>query len=144
VLILLPPSEGKSPPRRGRPLRLDELPFPELYAARRDVVDALVRLCRDEPERAARVLGLGTTQADEVARNAGLMAAPTTRADTVYSGVLYEALDLASLDRAGRRRATQWLVVTSSLLGLVRPADRIPAYRLAPGSTWSSATSRGC
>jgi len=49
----------------------------------------------------------------------------------VYSGVLYEALDLASLDGAARRRATSWLAVASGLFGLLRPADRIPAYRLS-------------
>jgi cytoplasmic iron level regulating protein YaaA (DUF328/UPF0246 family) len=45
--------------------------------------------------------------------------------------VLYEALDLVGLDAAARRRATSWLAVTSALFGLVRPGDRIPAYRLA-------------
>ena len=133
MLILLPPSEGKTSPRRGRPLALGELAFPDLYAARGDVLDALVALCDGDPDEAARVLGLGRTQADEVARNAALREAPTGRADAVYSGVLYEALDLSGLDAAARRRATQWLVVTSSLFGLVRPADRIPAYRLAGG-----------
>ncbi|MFP5407571.1 MAG: peroxide stress protein YaaA, partial [Gammaproteobacteria bacterium] len=57
----------------------------------------------------------------------------TARADRVYSGVLYEALDLTSLDAAARRRATSWLAVTSGLFGLLRPADRIPAYRLSGG-----------
>ena len=64
-------------------------------------------------------------------RNAALLTARTARADKVYSGVLYEALDVASLDAAARRRATRWLAVTSSVFGLVRPGDPIPAYRLA-------------
>jgi cytoplasmic iron level regulating protein YaaA (DUF328/UPF0246 family) len=80
------------------------------------------------------VLGLGPTQADDVRRNAALSTARTARADAVYSGVLYEALDLASLDQAARRRATRWLAITSSLFGLVAPGDRIPSYRL-PGAT---------
>jgi cytoplasmic iron level regulating protein YaaA (DUF328/UPF0246 family) len=84
-----------------------------------------------EPAVAARVLGLGRTQTDEVAIDAALRAAPAARADRVYSGVLYEALALASLDAPARRRATSWLAVTSALFGLLRPADRIPAYRLS-------------
>ena len=48
--------------------------------------------------------------------------------------MLYDALDLASLDQAARRRATRWLAITSSLFGLVAPGDRIPSYRL-PGAT---------
>jgi hypothetical protein len=60
-----------------------------------------------------------------------LASAPTARADHVYSGVLYESLDVASLPAAARRRATNRLATTSALFGLVRPADRIPAYRLS-------------
>jgi cytoplasmic iron level regulating protein YaaA (DUF328/UPF0246 family) len=133
VLILLPPSEGKSSPARGKPLDLDTLGFPELTGQRRRVLDALVGLCSGPPDEAARVLGLGTTQLDEVRRNAGLCEAPTARADAIYTGVLYDALDLGSLDAAARRRATRWVAITSSLFGLVRPGDRIASYRLAGG-----------
>jgi uncharacterized protein len=132
MLILLPPSEGKAAPRRGRPLDLAGLSFPDLVEQRAQVLDALVSLCTtDRPADAARVLGLGPTQTDAVAADARLASAPTARADRVYTGVLYEALDLASLDAGARRRATSWLAVTSSLFGLLRPGDRIPAYRLA-------------
>ncbi len=135
MLILLPPSEGKSAPRRGRPLDLESLGFPQLYGARADVLDALVTLCEGDPAKAAQVLGLGTTQAGEVDRNSALRTAATARADHVYSGVLYEALDLPSLTGGARRRATSWIAIVSGLFGLVRPGDRIPAYRLAGGVT---------
>ncbi len=131
MLVLLPPSEGKATPRRGAPLDLTSLSFPWLAPAREEVLDALTTLCRDEPDRAAEVLGLGPTQADALTRNARLREAPTTRADRLYTGVLYDALDLASLDAAARRRAGRWLLVTSGLLGFVRPGDRVPAYRLS-------------
>jgi uncharacterized protein len=135
VLILLPPSEGKSAPRRGKPLELDRLSFPSLHEARAEVLDALLTLCTTggagDVAKAAEVLGLGKTQADEVLRNADLLTAPTARADQVYAGVLYEALDLATLDTAARRRATAWVAITSGLFGLLRPGDRIPAYRLS-------------
>ena len=80
-----------------------------------------------------QVLGLGPTQADDVRRNADLLDAPTARADAIYTGVLYESLDLATLDPAARRRASRWLAVVSSVFGLVRPGDRIPSYRLSGG-----------
>jgi cytoplasmic iron level regulating protein YaaA (DUF328/UPF0246 family) len=135
VLILLPPSEGKSAPRRGAPLQLDKLGFPALREPRAAVLDALVSLCTtDSPDgvaKAAGVLGVGRTLTGEVERNAGLLTAPTTRADHLYTGVLYEALDLPSLTGAAKRRASSWLAVASGLFGLVRPTDRIPAYRLA-------------
>ncbi|PKH41068.1 hypothetical protein SAMN05192575_10925 [Nocardioides alpinus] len=131
MLILLPPSEGKTAPRRGKPLDLTSLAAPTLTGTRKTLLQALVALCRDEPEKATGVLGLGPAQRDLVQRNADLEVAPTARADAIYTGVLYDALDLSTLSPAARRRATSRLAVTSSLFGLVRPGDRIPAYRLS-------------
>ena len=135
MLILLPPSEGKAAPRRGRPLELQDLSQPSLTPARERVLDALVTLCRDEPDHAATVLGLSRSQLDLVERNATLPDAPTARADRIYDGVLYDALDLASLSPGGKRRAASRLAITSSLFGIVRVGDRIPAYRLSGDAT---------
>ena len=131
MLILLPPSEGKAAPRRGRPLALGDLAFPSLTGTRERVLDALVTLCSGDPATAAGSLGLGPTQHDLVARNAGLREAATTRADRVYTGVLYDALGLDTLSSAARRRAGSRVAVTSALFGLLRPGDRVPAYRLS-------------
>ena len=135
MLVLLPPSEGKTPATRGRPLDLETLSFPALTATRERVLDALVALARLDPQRALTVLGLSARQLDEVARDAGLETAPTAAASRVYSGVLYEALDLSSLDAPARRRATRQLVVSSALFGALRVGDRIPAYRLSGDTT---------
>lgn len=131
MLILLPPSEGKSVARRGKPLDLATLTAPTLTATRERVLDALVTLCSSDPQVAAGVLGIGHTQLDLVRLNTGLRTAPTARADRVYSGVLYDALDLGSLAAGAKRRAASRVAITSSLFGLVRPGDRIPAYRLS-------------
>lgn len=132
MLILLPPSEGKHAPTRGKPLALGDLDFPGLSEARDDVLTALIELCSDgNVDRAAKTLGLGATQTDLVRTNAGLLTAPTARADRIYTGVLYDALDVVSLSPAAKRRATRWLAVQSSLFGLVRPDDQIPSYRLS-------------
>ena len=131
MLILLPPSEGKTAPRRGKPLDLASLTQPSLTPTRTRVLDALVDLCNTDPTKAAEILGLGATQAELVTRNAELREAPTARADAVYTGVLYEALDFAGLSTAAKRRARTKVAVASALFGLVSPADRIPAYRLS-------------
>jgi len=131
VLILLPPSEGKTAPRRGKALDLAGLSAPSLTPARERVLDALVALCGGDPVLAAAVLEVPKTQLELVGLNAAVRDAPTARADTVYAGVLYDALGLASLSAGARRRATARVRVTSSLFGLVAPTDRIPAYRLS-------------
>jgi cytoplasmic iron level regulating protein YaaA (DUF328/UPF0246 family) len=129
VLVLLPPSEGKTVPRRGRPLDLGTLSFPPLTETRRTVLRSLAAASAS-PD-ALTLLDVPPTLGDEVDRNLVLATAPTAPAAAVYSGVLYGALGLSSLDTAARRRANRWLVVTSALFGAVRPTDRIPAYRLS-------------
>lgn len=135
MLILLPPSEGKAAPRRGKPLDLAALSSTALTAARTRVLDALVALCEGDPEVAARTLGVPATQPELVALNARAASAPTARADAVYTGVLYDALEASTLSPGAKRRASSRLAVTSSLFGLVRPGDRIPAYRLSGDAT---------
>jgi cytoplasmic iron level regulating protein YaaA (DUF328/UPF0246 family) len=135
VLILLPPSEGKTAPRRGKPLDLSTLSAPGLTPFRERVLDALVTLCSGDPAAAAAALEVPRTQLDLVALNASARTSPTARVDAVYAGVLYDALGLATLSAAARRRATARVRVTSSLFGVVAPADRIPAYRLSGDAT---------
>lgn len=135
MLILLPPSEGKAAPRRGASLDLAGLSFPSLTEARTQVLTALVDLCRNDPAQALEALGLSAGQADLVDRNAHLLEAATARADAIYTGVLYDALDAATLSTAARRRAARRVAVASALFGLVSPGDRIPAYRLSGDAT---------
>ena len=135
MLVLLPPSEGKTAAARGKALDLDGLSFPALTATREQVLETLVTLARRDPQQVLSVLGLSSRQLHEVARDAILDTAPTATAAKVYSGVLYEALDLASLDPASKRRAQRQLVVSSALFGALRVGDRIPAYRLSGDSS---------
>jgi uncharacterized protein len=135
VLILLPPSEGKHAPVRGKKLDLDRMSLPRLNDHRRLLLDELTTLCAGDPEKAAAVLGLGRSQHDEVVRNAGLLEAPTAPAAKVYTGVLYAALDHQTLTGAALRRVNRWVAVQSALFGLVRLTDRVPAYRLSADVT---------
>jgi uncharacterized protein len=134
VLILLPPSEGKAAARAGRPLDPGGLSRPELNPFRERAVDALAALCAD-PDAARAALGLGPTQHDEVLRNARIRTAPTLPASRLYTGVLYEALDLASLPASARRLAQRWILVFSGLWGVLRLTDRVPPYRCPVGAS---------
>lgn len=134
MLILLPPSEGKAAPaRRGRPVDLAALPHPNLGPLREELLDALATV--SARAGAAEALGLSPGLADEVARNVDLRTTPARRAIDVYTGVLYAALDHASLSPAGRRRANRWVRVQSALWGPVSPTDAVAAYRLPMTAT---------
>ena len=135
MLILLPPSEGKASPAQGPRLAWSKLSFPELTPARKEVADALVRLSAGPATKARATLGISARQDDELERNRGLLASPTAPAGEVYTGVLYDALDLASLDARARRRAASDIAIASALFGLLRVTDRIPAYRLSADTT---------
>lgn len=106
--ILLPPSEGKAEPEGGKPVDLDSLVFAtELSKQRQKLLRAV------DPK---------------------LRKAPAAPAAEIYSGVLYQRLDLAGLSAAARRRAAKRVLIASALWGFVRPTDRIPCYRLPPSA----------
>jgi cytoplasmic iron level regulating protein YaaA (DUF328/UPF0246 family) len=131
VLVLLPPSQGQTAPARGGPRKITS--FAELDPVRETVLQALVQLCRADPDKARDVLGLSPRQAGEIARNAALDRAPAAAAAKVYTGVLYEALGFATLQPAAARKAKRDIAVFSALWGAVRLGDRIPAYRCPAG-----------
>ena len=133
MLILLPPSEGKASPSRGRPLDLDTLSFPALTEPRRATIDALI--AASGRADALQVLKAPAGAADAVEGNRTLWSAPTAAVRDLYTGVLYDALDAESLDAGARRRAGRWLVVQSAAFGALRFGDRVPSYRLSMGVT---------
>ena len=138
MLILIPPSEGKAAPEHGTRLRPTELSFPELNPNRTMVISALTRLCRDHPLEAVGILGLGPKQRLDILRNADLPKMPAAPAIEVYNGVLFEALGAPTLSSRERARLNRMVVIASGLFGLLRPDDRIPAYRLSGGATLPS------
>ncbi len=96
MLVLLPPSQGKASPGRGRRVGLSTLAYPRLRDARERLIDAV---------------------------DPALRTAPAIPAAELYTGVLFAALGLADLPWDG-------VLIASALWGVVRPGDRIPAYRL--------------
>ncbi|WP_418276595.1 YaaA family protein [Isoptericola jiangsuensis] len=131
MLICLPPSEGKTRATEGGPVDLATLTSPSLDSQRETVLDALARISA-RPD-ATEILKVGSSLADEVARNTTLRTAPAAPATEVYTGVLYAAAGLGTLDDDAARRAAADVLVFSGLWGVVAPHDRIPAYRLSMG-----------
>ncbi len=132
MLILLPPSEGKTRPDSGPTLNPDALHFPELASARKEVLAALMDVSAATDAR--EVLGVGASLAAEVRRNTVLENEPCAPAHRIYSGVLYDALGYATLTPAQQAAAEDTVVVVSALWGALGFGDQIPAYRLSMGT----------
>ncbi|MFD3549952.1 peroxide stress protein YaaA [Streptomyces sp. NPDC058655] len=133
MLVLLPPSEGKAAGGSGAPLKPQDLSLPGLAPARAAVLEELVALCTGDELAAREVLGLSEGLRGEVAKNAALRSAAARPAGEVYTGVLYDALDLDGLTPQARKLADDALLVFSGLWGAVRVTDRIPSYRCSMG-----------
>ncbi len=132
MLILLPPSEGKTPAPAGAAVDWAALSFPGLNVARARVLEALGTVSAHED--ALALLGVGATLRADVERNTRLHEEPAAPAHQVYSGVLYDALGYDSLTPAQRAKADAAVMVVSALWGAIRFADRVPAYRLSMGT----------
>src|SRR6476469_1608884 len=102
MLVLLPPSEGKTRPEGGESVDLEAL----VYAA-------------ELGEKRAELLE---------AFDPSLPKAPAAPAHAVYTGVLFGRLDLPMLPAKVRRK----VLIASALWGVVRPDDRIPYYKFPP------------
>jgi cytoplasmic iron level regulating protein YaaA (DUF328/UPF0246 family) len=133
TLILLPPSEGKTGRRRGRGVALGTLSCPELNPVREQVLDTLAKVSASAD--AYDVLDVGASLQHEVDRNVRWRTEPSVAVSELYSGVLYDALGYSTLSAGSKRRAANRLLIISAAWGALRPADRVPPYRLSMGTT---------
>ncbi|QPL06372.1 MULTISPECIES: YaaA family protein [Actinomyces] len=132
MLILLPPSEGKTSPVSGPTLDLASLLGAEaLSDPRREVMSALARVSARSD--ASSLLGLGPRSAGDVALNLVLEQAACAPAHALFTGVLYDAAGMALLgaDPATRRVLGGHVVIMSGVWGALRATDSVPDHRLS-------------
>jgi len=135
-LILIPPSEGKADGGAGDPWTAGTMSFASLDAARARVQRSLGAAMKAKIADRQKLLGVkGVALASATATNLGVGVAPTMPAIERYTGVLYDALDAASLSKRDRTRLDEQVVIFSGLWGLVRPTDPIPDYKLKMGGS---------
>ncbi|QJC21653.1 YaaA family protein [Arcanobacterium buesumense] len=131
MLILLPPSEGKTQPTQGPSLDLQSLSFPEFSDAREQLITELIAI--SQREDALDILKVGARVADDIARQTDLWNLPCAPAYEVYSGVLFNAMDMSNASPSDIKRANRHTLIFSGLFGINHPSDMIPAYRLSMG-----------
>ncbi len=131
MLILLPPSESKSERGEGRRVRLGSLVAPRLGGARERVLRSVTELAHGDAAPAAAALRLPPgVAAAALAVNRDVLCSPTRAALDRYTGVLYAALDAATMTCEVRREAERALLVFSGLFGVVAAGDAIPDHRV--------------
>jgi len=108
----------------------------DLDDERLELIAALARAMKGSEAARGKLLGVkgvalkAATQADRAVRTA-----PTLPAIQRYTGVLYDALDAASLSTLERRRLDRSVLIVSGLWGIVAPSDLIPSYKLKMGAS---------
>lgn len=142
MIILLPPSSGKTAPTSGPSLDLSSLLFgSELTTCREELIKDLRQVCSQAD--AAQVLKIGPNTVSDIADNLDIYEAPTTTALNLYTGVLFEAakfnqtLENTTVENSQKTVASpanilnSEIMIFSGLWGVVRPHDFLPNYRLS-------------
>lgn len=114
LVILIPPSEGKQSGGKGKPLG-------KIHAVTREL---LYLIEKSNPDK----LYSGRKE-EAIEMNAKAESSPTMKAIERYTGVVYDALDYASLDN--QKYIDEHVLIVSALFGLVKPTDMIPDYKLS-------------
>ncbi len=120
VLILIPPSEGKSAQGHSKPLGI-------LNEHAQQVYDRLMAN-RDDQSWFYGVKGNVLEAAREANKN--VLTAPTLPAIERYSGVVYNGIAYASMSDKGKEFLNAHVRIISALFGLLAPGDLIPDYKL--------------
>ncbi|MGF7237076.1 MAG: peroxide stress protein YaaA [Frankia sp.] len=136
VRILLPPSEAKATGGDGPALRAAGFGDGPLAPVRQAVLTAVAELCRDDPAAAAAALKLPPGRAEEdLARNVAVLEAPTLAALDRFTGVVYAALDPATLPLGARAVADRSVMIVSGGFGLLGATDAVPDHRVGMAVT---------
>lgn len=132
MLILLPPSEGKTPPPAGPSLDFSQLSYPQFNQLRAEIADELIEV--SQRLDALDILQVGTSVSEAVFAQQNLFTLPCAPAREVYTGVLFTALDLPHASTQSLSFAEDTIMIFSGLFGVLSPNDFIPAYRLSMGT----------
>ena len=131
TMILLPPSEGKTDAIGNQKLDFKKLSFPELTKQRQELVNAVVAMANGPAAKTRTTLSISAKQDFEIERDQELLTAPAGPAWSVYTGVLYDAIEIDSLSAKATSKFEAENFVVSALFGLINVTDQIPAYRLS-------------
>ncbi len=120
MLILIPPSEGKTPGGTHPPLAAPSSPVKTMIQQ--------LQTYSGDLEKLLGVKGPALKKACQI--NTEILSNPTLPAIERYSGVVYKAIDYPSLDAKAKKFFNTHVRIISAIFGLVAPLDLIPDYKL--------------
>ncbi len=119
VLVLIPPSEGKS---QGG----DQKPLENIKSETGKVVELIQK--QDDVEKLYGVKGKNAQDAH--ALNANLLKSQTFPAIKRYTGVVYNAIEYDTLSKKAQTFFHVHFRIVSAMFGLVKPNECIPEYKI--------------
>ena len=124
--ILIPPSEGKSKENTNN-IAFGNSNFTYL----KEIKKVLEKLSNCDTDLINKIYGISVEKSEiQHKENLELLNKGCSIAIERYSGVVYSNFDFHSLNKSSQVFSNDHILITSGLLGLVKPNDLIPNYKL--------------
>tara|TARA_B100000700_G_C15013133_1_gene841986 strand:- start:272 stop:961 length:690 start_codon:yes stop_codon:yes gene_type:complete len=124
--ILIPPSEGKSEKNNIFTLFSETK---SLYLS--NIKQILNLLSSVKKNELLKIYGTSIEKSETLHQeNLEILNKECSYAIDRYTGVVYNNFDFASLSQSSKKFANEKILITSGFLGLVKPYDPIPNYKL--------------
>jgi hypothetical protein len=105
-----------------------------------EAAELVAAVGKKRPAELAKLMGLSESLADTTKADLarwGTRGNASRPALSAFTGLVYKYVDVPTLDAAGWERAQDRVRILSGLYGVLRPRDRVEAYRLEMGLRWA-------
>ena len=125
MLILIPPSEGKSS-KNTTETKFDDTNF--IFSKQ---VKEIVEILKDKKEEIEKIYGTSLEKSKDLQeKNLSVFSNTCSKAIERYTGVVYNQLDLNNYSEESKNYFNSKIRIFSGLFGMVKPNTLIPDYKL--------------
>ena len=125
MLILIPPSEGKSS-KNTTETKFDDTNF--IFSKQ---VKEIVEILKDKKEEIEKIYGTSLEKSKDLQeKNLSVFSNTCSKAIERYTGVVYNQLDLNNYSEESINYFNSNISIFSGLFGMVKPSTLIPDYKL--------------
>ena len=125
MLILIPPSEGKSS-KNTTDTKFNETNF--VFSGQ---IKEIIQILKSKNEEIEKIYGTSIEKSKGLQeKNLNLFSNPCSKAIERYTGVVYNQLDLNNYSEESKKYFNSNIRIFSGLFGMVKPNTLIPDYKL--------------